>query len=72
VADPRNRSLLRLIARFCADHRISTVAEMIEDEYQARELAGMDIDMGQGYLFGRPAPLAAASGRRDIPQKIWA
>lgn len=38
-----------------------TVAETIETEEQARLMREIGIEFGQGYLFGRPAPLPGAS-----------
>ena len=36
------------------------VAEMIETEAQAKLMADLKVEYGQGWLFGRPGPLAAA------------
>jgi EAL domain-containing protein (putative c-di-GMP-specific phosphodiesterase class I) len=36
-----------------------TVAETIETEAQARLMREIGVEFGQGYLFGKPAPLAA-------------
>lgn len=36
---------------------IDLIIEKIETEGQIRELLDLEIDYGQGYLFGRPAPL---------------
>ncbi len=53
------------------------VAEGIETEAEARTLAGFGVEFGQGYLFGRPAPVdvwvaaarAVESTARDAPGK---
>jgi PAS domain S-box-containing protein len=37
------------------------IAEGVENESQAAALRAMNIRLGQGYLFGRPTPLAAES-----------
>ena len=51
------------IADLCRNLGVATVAERIEQEQQAVELLEMGVDLGQGYLFGRPGPsfLPAAS-----------
>jgi cyclic-di-GMP phosphodiesterase TipF (flagellum assembly factor) len=36
-------------------HGIDLVVEKIETEHQLLELLDVDIDYGQGYLFGKPA-----------------
>jgi EAL domain-containing protein (putative c-di-GMP-specific phosphodiesterase class I) len=59
--------------------KIETVAEMIETDAQAKTLEKFGVDLGQGYLFGRPsvdetfgdtpaanvAPAARRGGARD-------
>ena len=37
---------------------MKTVAEGIEDEQSAALLSGLGVDCLQGYLFGKPMPLA--------------
>ena len=48
--------LVRLAARIDA----RTVAEGIETEDDLAELRKLGVELGQGYLFGRPAPLRAS------------
>ncbi len=50
----RDAAILRAIAGLCCNLGIKTVAEMIETSRQARLLKGFGIDLGQGWLFGRP------------------
>ena len=40
--------------------QLSTVAEDVETEAQARTLADLQCDQGQGYYFARPMPGDAA------------
>lgn len=58
-------SLVRAIATLAASLGLETIAEGIEDEEQARLLRDAGWSVGQGYLFGRPGPDTATSGRRD-------
>jgi len=60
--DARSAHIVGAIAALCRDLGIRTVAEMIETDAQARQARELGIDLGQGYLFGRPAPLPAVNG----------
>ena len=44
---------------------LSVVAEGVEDEGQLARLRGMGCELGQGFLFARPAPLAQLIPRTD-------
>jgi EAL domain-containing protein (putative c-di-GMP-specific phosphodiesterase class I) len=46
--------------------RLSTVAEGVEAEDQLKLVRLMKCELGQGYLFGRPAPLAEFIARASI------
>jgi EAL domain-containing protein (putative c-di-GMP-specific phosphodiesterase class I) len=48
--------LARTIVQLGRTLRLRTVAEGIEHPDQARHLAGMGCDLGQGYLYARPMP----------------
>ena len=52
----RDLLMLKAMAGLCRDLDIRTVAEMIEQEEQARQLYALGIERGQGYLFGKPVP----------------
>jgi PAS domain S-box-containing protein len=56
LADKRDRAILRSMTGLCAELGITTVAEMIETEDQATLLEELGVDLGQGWLFGRPVP----------------
>ncbi|HET6612233.1 MAG TPA: EAL domain-containing protein [Kofleriaceae bacterium] len=55
---PVKQQLVESIARMARTRGIQTIAEGIETEGEARILAQLGCDHLQGYLFGRPAPLA--------------
>ena len=55
VDNPRTRTLLGHLVGLCRSLKVSTIAEMIETEAQADAVRALGIDMGQGYLFGRPS-----------------
>jgi EAL domain-containing protein (putative c-di-GMP-specific phosphodiesterase class I) len=43
-----------------------TVAERIETEAEAEALCAIGVELGQGWLFGRPGPLPSAPASRDV------
>lgn len=54
--DPIRRRIVELVAR-CADTiGATTIAEAIETEEQLAVCRDLDIELGQGYIFARPAP----------------
>jgi EAL domain-containing protein (putative c-di-GMP-specific phosphodiesterase class I) len=53
--------IVRAIVELSATLNVKTVAEGIETERQAAILRGMNCTVGQGFLFGRPAPVGVAS-----------
>lgn len=53
------RPITRTIIQLAEDLNMSVVAEGVEFEEQFRALLGMNCRLFQGYLFGRPLPLAA-------------
>lgn len=60
----RNRSaVIQAITHLCQELGLSVIAEGVESEQQRQLLLGLRCEFGQGYLFGRPAPLDG--GRRD-------
>ncbi|HTW07351.1 MAG TPA: EAL domain-containing protein [Acidimicrobiales bacterium] len=56
--DPPRRALVTAMRQFADDMGITVVAEGIERQEQLLVLRDIGIDCGQGYLLGRPAPLA--------------
>lgn len=61
VADPqnvrRNNALIRGITTMAQDLGIVVIAEAIETEAERARLLDLGVEFGQGYLFGKPAPL---------------
>jgi EAL domain-containing protein (putative c-di-GMP-specific phosphodiesterase class I)/ActR/RegA family two-component response regulator len=57
-SDAPRRALVAAIRHFADDMGITIVAEGIERPEQLRVLREMGVDCGQGYLLGRPGPLA--------------
>lgn len=56
---PRGRrdvSIIRSLSGLCRDLGVTMVAERVEREEQALCLADLGVTLGQGWLFGRPAP----------------
>lgn len=58
-ASPFGKSFLRAIANLCADLKLRTIGEMVEDQLALDLLTQIGVDMGQGYFLGAPQPTAA-------------
>ena len=70
AAESKDRFFLKSIAGLCANLKISTIAEMIEQEKTIDLLRACGIKFGQGYLFGRPSlDITAFDVRRSILAK---
>ena len=65
----RERAILRGIVGLSRELGIATIAEMVEHEWQARGLAALRVDFGQGYLFGRPLPAVTCRGGAPAPRQ---
>ncbi len=57
-ASPFGKSFLRAIANLCADLKLRTIGEMVEDQLALDLLTQIGVDMGQGYFLGAPQPTA--------------
>jgi EAL domain-containing protein (putative c-di-GMP-specific phosphodiesterase class I) len=55
---PRDKAIVRLITMLAHGLEVQVIAEGVEDEETVNELAGLGVDMAQGYYFSRPMPLA--------------
>lgn len=58
VTDPACAEIVRLIVDLAHRFGLSVVAEGVEDEPTAERLRALGCDMVQGYLYGRPMPVA--------------
>jgi EAL domain-containing protein (putative c-di-GMP-specific phosphodiesterase class I) len=75
LAETKDRHFLKSIAGLCTDLKISTIAEMIEQERTIKLLRACGVKFGQGYLFGRPSlDITSFDARRSAgpPAKVAA
>jgi diguanylate cyclase (GGDEF)-like protein len=61
--DKRKRQIVKAIIKMCHSLDIKCIAEGIEHESEVDLLKSMGCDSGQGYLLGRPGPVALP----DVP-----
>jgi EAL domain-containing protein (putative c-di-GMP-specific phosphodiesterase class I) len=66
LTDPSAHAIVKAVLGMSADLGLKTVAEGIESEAQLEVLRGMGCTHGQGYLFGRPAPLDVPVARLGV------
>jgi EAL domain-containing protein (putative c-di-GMP-specific phosphodiesterase class I) len=64
------RSAVRSILLYAGLERSKVIAEGIETEEELEWCAGLKVEYGQGYLFGRPEPFASASLASNNPPVI--
>ena len=72
----RERAIVEGVLTTCKCLGIRTVAEMVEKEDQHRILLDLGVDLGQGWLYGRPAaeippPAPARFGKRMGAKEAW-
>ncbi len=60
LSNRSDRRVIRSIVSTARHFGIKTVAEGVEDDATLQRLRGMGVDLAQGFLFGRPAPLEPA------------
>jgi EAL domain-containing protein (putative c-di-GMP-specific phosphodiesterase class I) len=58
---PARQDLIRALCQVSADLGVQTIAEGVETEQEARVCHSLGCRFGQGFLFGRPQPLALVS-----------
>ncbi|MGH2896356.1 MAG: EAL domain-containing protein, partial [Solirubrobacteraceae bacterium] len=61
TASETDARVVRGIVGLAREFRQTTIAEGVEDEETLLMLQEMGVDLAQGYLFGRPAPLSEVS-----------
>lgn len=61
AADPVRHALVAALTRFADDTGSQVVAEGVETTHELAALEALGVPFVQGYLLGRPAPLAPAS-----------
>jgi EAL domain-containing protein (putative c-di-GMP-specific phosphodiesterase class I) len=70
----RERAFVASMAELSRAAGAKLVAERIETEEEAALMASLGVEFGQGWLFGRPAPLPGATPtvrRSDKPREVW-
>jgi EAL domain-containing protein (putative c-di-GMP-specific phosphodiesterase class I) len=56
--DPARQAMVAGMAHFAQNSGCELIAEGIQTEEELTELVRLGIELGQGYLFGRPAPIS--------------
>lgn len=62
VTNEASRQVVRAVVHLARGLSMQTVAEGVEDEVTLDYLRDLGVDQAQGYLFGRPAPIAEPEG----------
>ncbi len=61
-ADPARQALVTGLVHFAQAIDVMLIAEGVETEKERATLIGLGVHVGQGFLFGRPAPAATLAG----------
>jgi EAL domain-containing protein (putative c-di-GMP-specific phosphodiesterase class I) len=62
-SSPTRRKVISAMTSLFAEMEVDVVAEGVETESERDTLVGLGVDLMQGHLFGRPAPMSKlASG----------
>ncbi|HTU97756.1 MAG TPA: EAL domain-containing protein [Solirubrobacteraceae bacterium] len=59
--------VVRGIVALAREFHQTTIAEGVEDEATLLMLRDLGVDLAQGYLFGRPAPMASSASGGRVP-----
>jgi diguanylate cyclase (GGDEF)-like protein len=68
--DPASMTVVSTVIGLARSFRLSSIGEGVETDEQLKLLQLMKCDLGQGYLFGRPAPLADLVDLLGQPPKV--
>ena len=69
----QSAAVIRSMVSLAQEVGAKTIAEMVETEPQARGLKGLGVDLGQGWLFGRPQQqVPTTSGGKRKPARAAA
>jgi len=67
----RERAIIEGVLATCRSLGVLTVAEMVEHEDEHKILQDLGVTLGQGWLYGRPAPQVAPGGAQArVPRKM--
>ena len=67
--NPNDRILVKAIQYLCNELKCESVAEMIEDDIQAKLLRDIGVEFGQGYLYAKPSPQIYSHNRVRVADK---
>ena len=62
-----DRAVLSMVVQVASMFELQVVAQGIEREDQRQALAALGVELGQGYLLGRPLPLTSAAAEIALP-----
>ncbi len=65
-SDPARQALVAGLAHFAAETGCALIGEGIETEAERSTLLRLNVPLGQGYLFGRPAAVGQAAAARVV------
>ena len=64
--DPVSSAIVASVCVLAARIQMTVVAEGVETQAQQRALVDLGVDLAQGYLYGRPAPMARIAAQRRV------
>jgi EAL domain-containing protein (putative c-di-GMP-specific phosphodiesterase class I) len=67
--NPNDRIIVKAIQFLCNELKCESVAEMIEDDIQAKLLRDIGVEFGQGYLYAKPSPQIYSHNRVRVADK---